>query len=142
MKAIIILKEMYQQGYNKKYPNLPYPESTVERYTDKDVKGLIKCIVDFLQLQGHNINWVSFTDNFFEEVDCKNPYIDSDIKIHISATVNDRRIIIEAKPINEEYGMFLCYQSERDRGIYLVCDSFQNFYDWYNSKFALVKSLI
>lgn len=52
-KYISKLKDLMSQHLKIKYPNVPEHAQAIPKYSDKTANGLEKCIVDFLNLSGH-----------------------------------------------------------------------------------------
>ena len=58
-KAIKHLKQLKLQQLRLKHPNVPEHALPRPNYTDKTANGLTKCVIDFLNLQGHHANRIN-----------------------------------------------------------------------------------
>lgn len=149
-EAVKVLEQLVLEVQKNKYPSFPYPVQP--KYSDSTTNGLTKCVVDFIKIKGFHAERVSnqgqYRDNTKTVTDC----IGRKRKIGCGSWTKGQGIngtadihsIIESKPVMIEIKFGKDYQSkaqkeyqkfiENSGGIYLVVKSFQEFYDWFNSK--------
>ena len=62
--AVKYLESLADQAARKRYPSVPY--IAPRKYRDDTANGLTKCIIDFLQLSGHQAERISNTGRFLD----------------------------------------------------------------------------
>jgi hypothetical protein len=148
------LTMLYLEDTQRKYPNYPTRLLALPKYTDKTANGLTKCIVHFLNLNGHQAERISNTgrqlDNRKSVVDvlgrkqtigsCK--WIKgsgTNGTADISATIYGLSIKVEVKiGMDKQSNDQKLYQEQIESagGVYIIAKSFEQFYCWYMQKFV------
>jgi len=151
------LKNLFVENAMKKYPNYPMDYIATPKYNDTTANGLEKCIVDFLNLSGHQAerikNMGRMLDNTKVVKDVmgitrtigSKQYIKgtgtngtSDISSTIKVTIGDKTFGLSVKwevkigkdrqsEAQKEYQVMI----EESGGIYHVVTSFDDFYNKY-----------
>lgn len=143
--AIERLKKMRLDDDRNRFPNFPEHARVIPSYTDKNEKGLIKCIVDFLNLSGHQAERI---DNKGTRVDERKVVTNviGQMKVigsvrwnysqntpgtaDVSATIAGKSVKIEIKIGSDtQKPKQKLYQEkiERAGGIYFIAKDFQGF---------------
>ena len=155
-KALDILKQLILESHKNKYPNIPEHTIPINIFGAlKPEKREKKRIERFCDLKGHNIviieNRGQRIDNSHSYIDAiggehnikgKTEFISSGMKKGIAdlqGSIKGRSVAIELKRkykvgqdrMSKEQIEFKARQ-EQDGGVYIVVDSFDSFYDWYN----------
>jgi len=149
--AVRKLEELILEDLKKRYPSNPYPPK--RKYTDQTSNGLTKCIIDFLNVSGHQSERISSTgrliDNSKTVIDCigRSRKIGSAKWIKgtgktgtadISATILGRSVKIEVKckatgdNIQSEEQKLYQKEIEAAGGTYLIARTFEGFMVWYS----------
>jgi hypothetical protein len=156
---INILKELYIKKSKIKHPLIPEYAIAVPKYTDKTANGLTKCIVDFLNMSGHQAERISNTGRYID-----NKKVVTDV-IGIKRTIGSGKYIkgtgtngtadisstIQVKIAGRKLGLSVKWEVKigKDRqstaqkeyqqhiestgGIYHVVKDFEDFYKKYRS---------
>lgn len=151
MNPIEKLKELHLNGNRIKYPSLPDFARVTPKYTDKTANGLTKCIIDWIELNGHQAERVSSSGRY---IDNRETYTDSvgfrrtigsgkwipgsstKGTADISATIKGRSVKIEVKIGKDKQSPAqVAYQRkvEQSGGIYFIAKDFSTFMDFYVS---------
>ena len=146
MKAIDILKNLKIESLRAEYPSVPAHAIPTPKYSDNSANGLTKCIIDFLQLSGHQAERINTMgrpiDNRKQVTDVigRTKTIGSmkwgkstatKGSADISATINGMSVKIEVKYGNDRQSEDQKkYQEsiERSGGQYLIAKTFEDFY--------------
>jgi len=143
-----MLRELYLQDSRRRHPNFPDRGRITPAYTDKTANGLTRCIIDFLNLSGHQAERISCTGRLIDK--CKTftdslgnlrtigstqfiPTSGTKGTADISATINGKSVKIEVKTGNDRQSVYqkqYQQQIEAAGGIYFVAKSFQQCYQW------------
>ncbi|MCK9422907.1 MAG: hypothetical protein M0Q38_09930 [Bacteroidales bacterium] len=151
-KSKLALQLLNQAAYNTmrfKYPLIQSELLPRPKYSDKTIKGLTSCIIAYLRYKGNQAERISVTGR---RIDQRKTYADvlgnsrqigsfkwipSSMQTStsdISATIKGRSIKIEVKvggdkqrPAQVEYQKKI----EAAGGLYVIANSFQQFYEWY-----------
>jgi hypothetical protein len=151
--AIKQLKALYLENNRRRFPSLPDAARVVPAYTDKNTKGLTKCITDYVRLKGYHLERTGCEGRILDQrqtfTDCigKTRTIGTIKRIKTSsqrgtsdlkAIINGKFIAIEIKckatndrqsQVQKEYQQ----QVENSGGVYLIASSFNQFYTWFNN---------
>ena len=146
MKAIDILKNLKLESLRAEYPSVPAHAIPTQKYSDNSANGLTKCIIDFLQLSGHQAERIN---TMGRPIDNRKQVTDvigrtktigtmtwgkstaTKGSADISATINGRSVKIEVKYGNDRQSEDQKkYQEsiERSGGQYLIAKTFEDFY--------------
>lgn len=149
--AIQHLKRLKLEENRQKYPNFPDHARPQPSYSDKTANGLTKCVIDFLNLSGHQAERIPSSGRW---LDTRQTYTDvvgrtktigsgkwipgSGTKgtADISATVNGMSIKIEVKIGNDrqsEYQKQYQQKIEQAGGVYIIVKTFNDLYTWYQT---------
>ena len=149
MKAIDHLKALKLADTKSRYPNVPEIALPKIEYNQNSANGLTKCILDFLNLSGHQAERINtmgrMLDNrkTYTDVIGRSKTIGSTKYIpttgtkgsaDISATINGRSVKIEVKYGKDRQSADQkAYQQQIEKagGIYIIAKEFDSFYDWY-----------
>lgn len=149
MKPIEHLRALRLAKTIKSFPNVPEYALPKTEYNERSANGLTKCILDFLNLSGHQAERINtmgrMLDNrkTYTDVIGRTKTIGSTKYIpttgtkgsaDISATINGRSVKIEVKwgadrqsKDQKEYQE----QIERAGGHYYIAKTFDSFFEWY-----------
>lgn len=152
--AVKQLEQLANDEAANKFPTIPTEWLAPRKYRDDSANGLTKCIIDFLKLQkcwaerianmGRQIN----NSHTFVDVVGRTRTVDSAKWIKGTGTngTADVSAIIAGKSVKIEVKYGADRQSEAQKqyqrnieqagGIYFIASSFEQFYTWYNLKFA------
>lgn len=150
--AIGKLKELYLERNKQRFPSIPDYARVTPKYTDKNTRGLTKCVTDFLKLKEYHVertgnegrvidNRKTFTDvlgrrqtiGSLQRVYSSSKRGTSDLK----AVINGKFVAIEIKckatgdrqsSHQKEYQK----QVEQSGGVYVIAETFSQFFDWFN----------
>lgn len=149
--SVLKLEELILQSLKEKYPSNPYPPKP--KYSDQTSNGLTKCIIDFLNVSGHQAERVNSTGRMIDNTKTVKDCIGRVRKVgsvqwvkgtgrtgtaDISATILGRSVKIEVKCDatgdryqSEEQKL---YQKEIEAagGTYVIARTFEGFMEWYN----------
>lgn len=146
-----LLLELYKADQCAKYPSVPSHLMGVKKYTDSTTNGLTKCVIDFLNLSGHQAERINtmgrVLDNrkSFVDVVGRTRVIGSTKYIKgtgtvgsadISATIRGKAVRIEIKYGRDRQSQAQKQyqeQIERAGGTYIIVRDFDSFIEWYNS---------
>ncbi len=150
MKPIEQLRSLRLVKTIKSFPNVPEYALPKTEYNERSANGLTRCILDFLNLSGHQAERINtmgrMLDNrkTYTDVIGRTKTIGSTKYIpttgtkgsaDISATINGRSVKIEVKwgadrqsKDQKEYQE----QIERAGGHYYIVKTFDSFFEWYN----------
>jgi hypothetical protein len=149
MKAIDHLKALKLADTKSRYPNVPEIALPKIEYNQNSANGLTKCILEFLNLSGHQAERINtmgrMLDNrkTYTDVIGRQKTIGSTKYIpttgtkgsaDISATINGRSVKIEVKYGKDRQSADQkAYQEQIEKagGIYIIAKEFDSFYDWY-----------
>lgn len=150
MKAIEILKQLKQKDTRAKYPSVPDIALPKIQYNENSANGLTRCIIDFLQLSGHQAERINTMgrpiDNRKQVTDVigRTKTIGSMTwgkstatkgSADISATINGRSVKIEVKYGKDRQSEDQKkYQQaiEQAGGQYWIAKNFDQFYGIYS----------
>lgn len=160
MNAIAELKKLHFLQWARKHPSIDHKYYAPRKYSDRDANSLTKCVIDLIQLMGHQAERVSSEGRVIgkkervTDVIGRQKFIGSVRRIYststngtadISATICGRSVKIEIK-IGDDH------QSEAQKryqgqveaagGIYLIVGDFQSFFYWLNQFIVAEKSKI
>ena len=146
---ITILKQLKHADDCQKYPNIKPSYIAPYNYTDKTANGLTRCVIDWINLNGHQAERINSMGRMIDE-----SYEFTDVLGHrrkaggirwikgtttkgtadISATIAGRSVKVEVKvgkdrqrPDQVKYQQAV----ERAGGVYIIVKSFDEFYQWY-----------
>ena len=149
MKAIEHLRALKLADIKARYPNVPSIALPKFEYNEKSANGLTRCIVDFLNLSGHQAERINTMGRM---VDNRKTYTDvigrtktigsakyipttgTKGSADISATIKGRSVKIEVKYGKDRQSQDQkAYQEmiERAGGVYILAKDFDTFYQWY-----------
>lgn len=152
-QAIKHLEQLADSEARAKFPEIPPQWLAPRKYRDDSANGLTKCIIDFIRLNGGQAERISNTGRridtrqSFEDVTGRKRTIGSTRWIKgsgvsgtadISATIKGLSVKIEVKYGRDRQSEAQrLYQSsiEQAGGIYIIAKTFEQFLDWYQSKF-------
>lgn len=150
MKAIDHLKSLKIADTKSRYPNVPEIALPKIEYNQNSANGLTRCIIDFLNLSGHQAERINtmgrMLDNrkTYTDVIGRTKTIGSTKYIpttgtkgsaDISATINGRSVKIEVKYGKDRQSKDQkTYQEQVERagGVYYIAKDFDSFYAWFN----------
>lgn len=152
--AVKQLEAMANDEAKVKYPTIPPQWLAPRKYRDDSANGLTNCIIDFLKLQNC---WAERIANMGRQINNSHAFVDvvgrtrtigntkwikgtgTNGTADISAIIAGRSVKIEVKygadrqsEAQKQYQLNV----EQAGGIYIVASSFEQFYNWYNLKFA------
>ena len=134
-----------------KYPNTPAAFIPKTKYSDRTANGLTKCILDFLQLSGHQAERIN---RIARPIDTRQEVTDvlgrtrvigsiqfiksggTNGSADISAIMQGRAVKIEIKiGKDKQSSEQKQYQQavEKAGGTYVIATSFVQFYEWYGT---------
>lgn len=149
MKPIEHLRALRLAKTIKLFPNVPEYALPKTEYNERSANGLTKCILDFLNLSGHQaerINTIGrMLDNrkTYTDVIGRTKTIGSTKYIpttgtkgsaDISATINGRSVKIEVKwgaDRQSKHQKAYQEQIEKAGGHYYIAKTFDSFFEWY-----------
>lgn len=149
MKAIDHLKALKLAKLKEQYPSLPAHAIPVPKYTDNSANALTKCVIDFLNMLGHQAERINTMGRMLDnrktvtDVIGRQKTIGSTKYIpttgtkgsaDISATINGKSVKIEVKYGKDRQSADQkAYQEQVEKagGTYYIARDFQSFYDWY-----------
>ena len=148
MKPLDRLKNLKLESLKAKHPNFPPHAIPIPTYSDKSANGLTKCIIDWLQLNGHQAERINtmgvariekgITDEVFNRGTPQKitwtKGTGTKGSADISATIRGFSVKIEVK-----YGKDIQSSAQRKYeadvkaagGIYYIAKDFDSFYEWY-----------
>ena len=147
MKPIEHLRQLKLAKTKEMYPNVPDIALPKIEYNDKSANGLTKCVVDFLNLSGHQAERINtmgrMIDNRKQVTDVIGrtktigsakyiPTTGTKGSADISATIFGRSVKIEVKYAKDRQSQAQKdYQAmiERAGGQYWIVKTFEDFYD-------------
>jgi hypothetical protein len=149
--AIKELERLADDEVKRKYPMIPYPAP--RKFRDDTASGLTKAIITYLRLTGNQAERIystgrpldgtkTFTDVLGNRRQIGRiqwiPGTSTNGTADISATVAGKSVKIEIKINDRQSPAQHDYQQriEQAGGIYIICRSFQEFFDWYKQNFA------
>lgn len=126
----------------------------IQAYTDGNTNDLTKCIIEFIRLNGYQAERISTTGRVidkrtYSKDDFGNTKVIGSTKwikssgtlgsADISATIRGLSVKIEVKfgkdVMSKDQELYKC-EIEQASGIYVIAKTFQEFYEWYKSKFG------
>lgn len=147
--AIQHLKDLKHSFDCQKHPNISVNYVPVYNYSDKTANGLTRCIVDFLNLSGHQAERINtmgrMIDNSFEFTDALGfrrkaggvKWVKGTTtkgSADISAIISGKAVKIEVKvgkdrirPDQITYAQSVIQAG----GVYIIARNFEEFYQWY-----------
>lgn len=149
MKALDQLKALRLAKIKDMYPHIPSYALPKIEYNPKSANGLTKCIIDFLNLSGHQAERINTAGRV---IDGRKTYTDvlgrtktigstkyipttgTKGSADISATISGKSIKIEVKIGRDRQSKYQKeYQEkiERAGGVYFIARDFDSFYEWY-----------
>ena len=150
MKALDHLKAMKVAKIKEQYPSLPEHAIPAPKYTDNSANGLTKCVIDFLNMSGHQAERINTMGRMLDnrktvtDVIGRQKIIGSTKYIpttgtkgsaDISATINGKSVKIEVKyGKDRQSAEQKAYQEQIEKagGIYYIARDFESFYEWVN----------
>jgi hypothetical protein len=134
MKPLEILQAMDRTYKRAKYPNVPDNALPLARYTQKDANSITAAILAFLRLKGHYASRIQSQGQYNAKLDRWTLSMVRRGIGDIMATIEGRMIMIEVKAGKDRLSAHQVETKtavEKSGGIYLVCKSFDDFYQWY-----------
>lgn len=150
MSELNELKQLALADSRKRHPSLPEAARLCRNYTDRSANGLTRCIIDYLRFSGWQAERVAVMGRPLD-----NRKIVTDIlgdmrrvgsvrwipgtmqpgSADISATIQGLSVKIEVKMKDRQSEAQKQYQQsvEAAGGVYLICHSFSEFMEQYNS---------
>ena len=153
-QAVKQLELMADEAARQRYPNTPAEYIAPRKFRDDSANHLTKCIIHFLQLKGHQSERIA---NMGRQIDTRCTFADvtgrtrtiggtkwingtgTNGTADISATIQGRSVKIEVKHGSDRQSEAQrLYQSQVEQagGIYVIANSFEQFYNWYNQTFT------
>ena len=150
MKPLDHLKALRLADTKSKYPNVPEIALPKIEYNPNSANGLTKCILDFLNLSGHQAERINTMGRMLDnrktvtDVIGRQKTIGSTKYIpttgtkgsaDISATINGRSVKIEVKYGKDRQSSDQkSYQEQVEKagGVYIIAKDFDSFYEWFN----------
>jgi len=126
--SVKVLERLHFERKKMKHPDIPYPVRTTFR--DDKANDLTRCIIAWLQLNGHFGGRVNTGGTYSEKL---GKYIRSGSKkgmADITAVMNGKHVSIEVKTGRDrirENQMKVKQEIERAGGVYIVVHSFDDF---------------
>ena len=137
----------------KDYPNFPVNAIPTPKYIDTNANGLTKCIIDWLQLNGHQAERINtmgvarvekgITDEVFNRGTPQKitwtKGTGTKGSADISATIKGFSVKIEVKYGKDRQSDAQKKYEETVKaagGVYYIARDFDSFYDWYNKLIA------
>jgi len=152
-----ILTNLALQDLKAKYPTFPEHAIPQPKYSDSTANGLTKCVIDFLNLSGHQAERISSTGRVIDNTKISTDVLGRQRTIgsvkyikgtstngtaDISATINGKSVKIEIK-IGKDRQSQAQKQYEKSvikaGGIYLITKTFDEFMEQYKMLSADVK---
>ncbi|HAQ19236.1 MAG TPA: hypothetical protein DCR40_08395 [Prolixibacteraceae bacterium] len=155
--SIKLLELMADEAARKRYPNVPY--LAPRKFRDDSANGLTNCIIQFLQLSGHQAERINSTGRridtreTFEDVTGRNRTIGISYWIKgtgtngtadISSVISGNSVKVEVKFGRDRQSQAQrVYQKtiEQAGGLYVIATSFEQFLNWYCITFKKVQKL-
>jgi hypothetical protein len=134
MKALQHLNEIANAAKRAKHPGIPAQWLPPARYKDSKANDLTKSIIAFLKLNGHQAERISIVAR-----QVKGKYITTNMQrgtADISATIAGRSVKIEIKIKSDkqsEQQKKYQQQIEAAGGLYFIAQSFEQFFNWYQT---------
>ena len=142
------LKSLKQQALISNYPNFPPHAIPIPTYSDKSANGLTKCIIDWLQLNGHQAERINtmgvarvekgIQDEVFNRGTPQKitwtPSTSTKGSADISATIKGFSVKIEVKYGKDRQSADQKKYEEAVKnagGVYYIAKDFDSFYEWY-----------
>lgn len=147
MTPLEILQSMDRTYKKLRYPNTPAHAMPDHKFSDSTANGLTKCVLHFLKLKGH-MAWrqssegryrpgQQITDVLGHVRQMKGQWLPGQNvgASDIAAILSGRFTAIEVKIKDKQSEQQRRYQQEVEDsgGIYVICRSFTEFYQWYQS---------
>ena len=149
-----IIEEIERDYLQEKYPAVPLTALARTKWNDSTANGLTKCIVQFLQMSGHQAERINTMGVYrgpkkVKDVDGitrtigKGTYTKSTStkgSADISATIRGRSVKIEVKIGKDRQSEAQKrYQEmiERAGGVYIIAKNFDDFVEWYENFVSL-----
>lgn len=147
-KNLSKLKALKTESIKLKHPNFPSQAIPIPSYSDKSANGLTKCIIDWLQLNGHQAERINtmgvarvekgITDEVFNRGTPQKitwtKGTGTKGSADISATINGFSVKIEVKYGKDKQSDHQKKYEETVKsagGVYYIARDFDSFYDWY-----------
>jgi len=138
------------EAQHRAAPNYPKEYLVKKKYTDKTANGLTKCVVDFLNLSGHQAERINTTGRYLDNskivtdvtgmqrVLGKGKYIPSTStrgSADISSTIKGMSVKWEVKMKDKQSEYQKKYQADIERagGKYFIIHNFEEFIKYYES---------
>lgn len=158
MKPIEILKKLKTDSLKEKHPNFPPHAIPQTTYSDKSANGLTKCIIDWLQLNGHQAERINTMGVARVEKGIKDEVFNRGTpqkitwtkgngtkgSADISAVVRGISLKIEVKIGNDRISKHQEKYADSIRksgGVYFIAKDFNSFYDFYLKLMERIKDL-
>jgi hypothetical protein len=156
-ESIRLLEGMANEAARKRYPTVPY--LAPRTFRDDSANALTNCIIQFLQLSGHQGERINNTGrridtrHTFEDVTGRSRTIGSSHWIKgtgingtadISGVIAGRSVKVEVKIGRDRQSQAQKnYQKsiENAGGLYVIATSFEQFLSWYNLTFKNMQKL-
>lgn len=144
-----ILTNLAIESLKAKYPSFPVHAIPVPKYTDATANGLTKCVIDFLNLSGHQAERISSMGRMIDKRQKSNDVLGRERIIgsltyikgtstngtaDISSIINGKSVKIEikiGKDRQSEAQKKYQQATEKAGGIYLITKSFDEFMEQY-----------
>ena len=145
----LILTNLAIESLKAKYPSFPVHAIPVPKYTDKTANGLTKCVIEFLNLSGHQAERISSMGRMIDKRKKSTDVLGRERVIgsltyikgtstngtaDISSIINGKSVKIEIKiGKDRQSDAQKKYQqaTEKAGGIYLITKSFDEFMEQY-----------
>lgn len=148
MNALNQLRDLYLADNRRRHPTLPEYARSCRNYTDKTANGLTRCVIDWLNLNGHQAERINCTGRYQDNTRIVTDILDRQYKIgsrkwipgsgtngtaDISATILGRSVKIEVKMKDRQSQAQREYQAaiEQAGGRYWLVRSFDEFLLFY-----------
>jgi hypothetical protein len=144
-----ILTNLALESLKSKHPSFPINAIPVPKYTDKTANGLTKCVIDFLNLSGHQAERISSMGRMIDKRQKSTDVLGRERTIgsltyikgtstngtaDISSIINGKSVKIEikiGKDRQSEAQKKYQESTEKAGGIYLITKSFDEFMEQY-----------
>lgn len=153
-QAVKELETIANAAARKKFPEIPDEWLAPRKYRDDTANALTRCIIHFLKFKGQQAERINNTGRLIDDQRTFTDVIGRTRTIgqkkwikgtgtkgtaDISATITGKSVKIEVK-----FGRDYQSKSQKDYqrlieqagGVYIIARTFEDFYNWYNEKFA------
>lgn len=159
MNGIKKLRSLHYQHWQRRYPNTDPKYYPRPNYSDGTANGLTRCILDYLNLSGHQAERISSEGRVIDTrqtvTDCvgRQKTIGG-IRRAYSTTTNgtaDVAAVVGGRAVKIEIKVGKDRQSEAQRryqqaveragGLYYIARDFASFYEWFQATFQLEEAV-